>query len=191
MSSIICRTTEFASYIVKKYVSEGNVLIDATCGGGRDTLFLANLSPSKLYAFDIQHEAVEKTEALLSENGFYNQLHDGTINIICDSHVNMSKYVQEKASAVMFNLGYLPGGDKRITTSASETLDSVKKSIELLKKDGIVCITMYSGHKEGKLEKDALLSFASSLNPKQYHCAYINMINQPSSPPEILLITLK
>ena len=191
MSSIICRTTKFALSIAKQYISEGDVLIDATCGGGRDTLFLAKLSPSKLYAFDIQEEAVDKTRNLLSENGFSGQLHDGTIDIICDSHINMSEYVNEPVSVIIFNLGYLPGGDRGITTCVSDTLKAVEEGAALLKKDGLICITMYPGHEEGRREKESLLSFASELDPKKYHCAYIGMINQPKNPPEILLITLR
>ena len=59
MSNLIKNITEFALYLVQGYVSEGDVVVDATCGNGYDTLRLAQLSPAKLYAFDIQQEAVD------------------------------------------------------------------------------------------------------------------------------------
>ena len=63
--------------------------------------------------------------------------------------------------------------------------------MELLKKDGLICITMYSGHPGGQEEKDALLDFSEQLDPGTWHTAYINLKNQRNNPPEILLITLK
>ena len=91
----------------------------------------------------------------------------------------------------MFNLGYLPGGDKLITTKAETTIKAVQDAMELIRKDGLVCITMYSGHTEGKKEKAALLEFAGQLDSAKWHCAYISMPNQKNDPPEILLITRK
>ena len=148
MSNLIKNITEFALYLVQGYISEGDVVVDATCGNGYDTLRLAQLSPAKLYAFDIQQEAV-------------------------------------------FNLGYLPGADKGCTTSASSTMRAVRSCLSRLEPDGLVCITMYSGHPAGRQEKEHLLAFAENLDKRQWHCAYINLINQPAAPPEILLITRK
>ena len=95
------------------------------------------------------------------------------------------------ASAIVFNLGYLPGGDKARTTKAETTLEAVRASLCLLKKDGLLCLTMYSGHPEGTEEKRALLAFAEGLDPKHWHVCYLSMPNQKNHPPEILLISRK
>ncbi|MFR4020788.1 MAG: class I SAM-dependent methyltransferase, partial [Clostridia bacterium] len=94
MSNLIKNITEFALYLVQGYVSEGDVVVDATCGNGYDTLRLAQLSPAKLYAFDIQQEAVDATRKRLREAGFAEKLEDGTIEVICDSHEHLTDHVK-------------------------------------------------------------------------------------------------
>ena len=89
MSNIIQTTTDFAMFIVSGYISPGDVLVDATCGNGHDTLRLLRHGPSALYAFDIQQQAVDNTKELLISNGFRDRLEDGTVKLICDSHENM------------------------------------------------------------------------------------------------------
>ena len=122
MSNLIKNITEFALYLVQGYVSEGDVVVDATCGNGYDTLRLAQLSPAKLYAFDIQQEAVDATRKRLCEAGFAEKLEEGAIEVICDSHEHLTDHVKTFIQAAVFNLGYLPGADKGCTTSASSTM---------------------------------------------------------------------
>lgn len=191
MSNLIQTTTDLAMYMIRGYIGPGDVLIDATCGNGHDTLQLLSAGPSKLYAFDIQKEAIDSTYQLLKEKGFESSLTDGTVKLICDSHENIESYVAGPVKAVIFNLGYLPGCDKTKTTMKSSTLSAAISALGLLDIDGLLCITMYSGHDEGAEEKAALLSWAAKLDPKRYHTAYISMTNQKNSPPEILLITRK
>ncbi len=191
MSNIIQTTTEFAMFIVSGYISPGDVLVDATCGNGHDTLKLLKHEPSALYAFDIQQQAIDSTENLLISNGFAGRLADGTVKLIRDSHENMDSYIAAPVKAVVFNLGYLPGGTKSVVTESGSTAAAVRKALNLLQKDGIVCITMYSGHSGGSEEKAALLSMAGELDSGIYHTAYISITNQKNHPPEILLITRK
>lgn len=189
MSNIVRTTTEFAAYMAAGYMKEGGVFIDATCGNGHDTLRLAKARPSKLYAFDIQACAIGSTRRLLLSNGFGNDLEDGRIELICDSHENMSSYVTAPADVIVFNLGYLPGGSRDITSAESSTLPAFIASLELLGENGLICMSMYSGHEAGRLEKAALLETAKNLDPRSFHVAYISMINQHRDPPEILLVT--
>ena len=197
MSNIIQTTTELAIHMASGYAKKGGVFADATCGNGHDTLRLAKMGPSKLYAFDIQSDAIENTRRLLISEGFGPQLKDGTIELIRDSHENMRDHIGKSAhtaapvDVIIFNLGYLPGGDKHITTGESSTRKAAEASLTLLAKDGLLCITMYSGHPEGQREKEALLGMASALDPRTYHSAYVNMLNQRNEPPELLLITKK
>ncbi len=189
--NLIQTTTEFALFITSGYISQGDVLVDATCGNGHDTLELAKSAPSKLYAFDRQPDAVSNTRDRLIAEGFEDRLDDGTISLICDSHEYMTDYINEPVNVFMFNLGYLPGGDKNFVTTSSSTISAVITALQLLAKNGLICITMYSGHPEGYEEKESLLMFAMELDPSLYHVSYVNMINQHNFPPEILLITKK
>ena len=191
MANLIRQTTQLALHIVRPYVTPDSTVIDATCGNGHDTLALAQMNPAKLYAFDIQEDAVRATTALLEANGYSKSIADGRFILRCASHESMGDYASGPVSAVLFNLGYLPGGDKEITTKKASTLNAVQTAMELLETDGVICITMYSGHDAGKEEKSALLDFAETLDAKQWHTAYISMPNQKHDPPEILLITRK
>lgn len=187
MSNIIRSTTQTALLFISQYLNSGDTVIDATCGNGHDTLALAKMGAGKIYAFDVQETAIRNTESLLIKENI--PLDD--VHLILDSHANMCNYIKEKVQVIVFNLGYLPAADKSITTNASSTINAVREAMKLLKKDGLICISMYSGHPGGEEEKQTLLDFAESLDDRTWHAAYINMRNQRKNPPEILLITLK
>ena len=204
MENIIRQTTELALHIVRAYVKPGDIVVDATCGNGKDTLALAEMRPAGLYAFDVQEEAVRETIRLLEANGYGDSMRGssehGWITVRQLAHEKMPEFFRSSPDeplgaaplkVVIFNLGYLPGGNKAITTRADTTLTAVQGAMELIAPDGLVCVTMYSGHSEGEKEKAALLRFAEELDAGKWHCAYISMPNQQNHPPEILLITRK
>lgn len=87
--------------------------------------------------------------------------------------------------------GYLPGGDHSITTIADETLEGLKAAIKVIRHGGIVTVVLYDGHEAGSEEKKSVLDWAGALDAREYHAAYVNLINQPNHPPEILWITKK
>ena len=108
------------------------------------------------------------------------------------SFVAMGEHVPEKgASAVVFNLGYLPGGDHSITTTADTTLKGLECALRIIKPGGIVTVVMYDGHEKGAEEKKAILGWAEKLDQSRYHVAYVSLINQKNDPPEIVWITKK
>ena len=185
--NIVRNTVSFAMKIAEEYINEGDICIDATAGKGSDTERLCTLAGEKghVYAFDIQKKALDITEKRLEEKGFRN------FTLIHDGHENMSSYVKDEVSAVIFNLGYLPEGDKNITTAPWTTMKGIGEALDIIKCDGIVVIVMYQGHEEGKKEKEKILSWAEELDKSIYHCAYVSMINQKNDPPEILFITKK
>lgn len=187
--NLLTKTTDLAMYMTLAYVNEGDIAVDATCGNGLDTIALSDAVGRKgtVISFDVQPEAVETTRALLRR-----ELKENTV-VVEDSFVNMEEYIGDEIepAAIIFNLGYLPGSDKSIRTTVEETMDGVRTALNLIKKDGVVTITMYSGHLEGAREKEALLSFSRTLPKKDYHVVYLSMLNQPVDPPEILMITKK
>lgn len=191
--NLITKTTVWAMEIVGRYVNAGDTVIDGTMGNGYDTLALAKLvgPEGSVIAFDIQPMALENTKALLEAEGMKD--HPG-IRLILDSNANVKSYVEPGEAgiaAILFNLGYLPGGDKTVTTTKEETLRAVSDAVELVKPGGLVAAVLYSGHEQGAEEKQALLNWAKELPAKAYHVAYISMWNQKKCPPEILLITRK
>lgn len=140
--------------IYEKFIKQKDIVIDATCVNGNDTLLLAKLS-KKVLAFDIQEKAIKNTKKLLNINNINN------VTLINDSHENMDKYLQNyngKISLITFNLGYLPGGDKNITTNHKATVNAIKKGLDILNKKGIILVTCYP-HKEGKIESNKILNY--------------------------------
>lgn len=193
MSNLLVRTTELAMHVTLAYIRRGDTVIDATCGTGRDTAVLAKAvgEPGKVYAFDIQQAAIDRTRERLIEEGILNERF-ASVQLIKDSFVTMGSYVPEGgAAAVVFNLGYLPGGDHSVTTTADETLAGLKEALRIIRPGGIVTVVLYSGHEEGAREKQQVLSWAERLDPGAYHAAYTSFTNQNNDPPEILWITKK
>ena len=153
-------TVKLSHEHMKHHLETGNIVIDATAGRGRDTLFLSELvgDEGHVYAFDIQEEAINSTKSLMEENGKHNY------TLILDSHHNVKKYVDVPIKAGMFNLGYLPGSDKKVTTMRSTTLPAIQAAIELMDKDAIILIAVYPGHKEGELEGEEICEMLSKLS---------------------------
>ena len=156
-------TLGLSHQFIASHVREGAFCIDATCGRGRDTLFLATLcgKSGKVLAFDIQNEAVESTEKLLKENGVEN------VEVYLDSHANLDSYAEkESVDAIMFNFGWLPGGDHHVFSRPETSIEAIRKGLDLLKPGGVMSLCIYHGKETGTAEKDALLPFLETVDPQ-------------------------
>ena len=145
--------------ICKENITNNDYVVDMTIGNGNDTLFLANIS-KKVFGLAIQDIAIKNTQELLKENNvinyeLFNISHD-KINIILNKYKNRIKLI-------LFNLGYLPCGNKNITTNHKTTLDAVKNSFNMLSNDGLILIVFYP-HPEGKLEAEYVLKYLDKNN---------------------------
>lgn len=176
---------EFSHLLLKENIVSGDLVVDATAGNGYDTKFLADLvgTEGKVYSFDIQKDAITKSRKLLENNNLAAQA-----KLILDSHANLDQYLNQKIKAAVFNLGYLPGGNKEIITRKESTITALEKLIKLLKNNGIIILVIYSGHPGGEEEKNAILDFASRLNHKKFNVLNYEFLNQPSYPPQVLAI---
>lgn len=141
-----------------------DVAIDATLGNGHDSLFLSSLF-KKIYAFDIQNLAIKRSKKRL--NNISN------VEIILDSYTNFDNYILEKVDLILYNLGFLPGSDHKIITSAKDTIISIKKGIDMLKDDGQIIIVIYTRH-DSYQEYNDILSFLKTLNN---HISYFLFTN--------------
>ena len=92
-------------YFILQHLREGDTAVDFTMGNGNDTLFLSETvgKTGKVYAFDIQEEALVSTQGYLSDCGA-----PQNYELICASHHLVKEFVKETIKAGMFNLGYLP-----------------------------------------------------------------------------------
>lgn len=169
------KATDLAKQILIENVENKNISVDFTLGRGNDTLFLSENFKS-VYAFDIQRECIQDFEKRNIEN----------VNLILDSHENIDKYLQF-FDCGMYNLGYLPCGNKTITTLKTSTIMSLKKATNILNVGGFISIILYVGHDQGKEESLAVLDFCGGLDNKKFNVAYLNFINK-NFPPSLVLI---
>lgn len=171
--------------IISKYLKEGDTAVDATAGNGNDTLLMAGLvgDAGMVYSFDIQNEALEKTKVKLKENKLEHR-----VKLIRSGHQYMDRFVTAKANAVMFNLGYLPGGDHKIATIPGNTIIAIKISLELLEVGGIITIVVYHGGDSGFAEKNAVIEYVKQLDYKKYSVLLMDFINWINYPPILLYI---
>ena len=178
----------WASELIGPALYPGVVAVDATMGNGRDTLWLCEQvgEAGRVYAFDVQPEAVARTRERLEDAGVADRA-----TLFCTGHENMAGTVPEDVDAVMFNLGWLPGAAHAVTTRTETTLRAVDAALSLLKPDGLVTICVYPGHDEGKRELEALLHWAASLDPKRYDALIKCYLNQPNDPPRLIAVKRK
>lgn len=169
-----------ASEILRQAVSPGDRVIDATMGNGNDTAFLCSLvgDAGRVYAFDLQESAVGSTRKRLSEAGLLNRA-----ELFLLGHEHMAETVPEPVQAVVFNLGWLPGGDHRITTRTDTTLSALGQALDLLRPMGVLTLCAYPGHEEGERELEAVTRFLSSLSPRNYNVLEHRFLNAgPGAP---------
>lgn len=173
---------------VREVIGPGDIAVDATLGNGHDTCFLAEaVGPQgRVYGFDIQAEAVASARTRLSEAGL-----EGRVSLLHRSHGEMVSAlppeVHGRVRAVMFNLGYLPGGDKRVVTASESTLSALEQSLDLLAPGGRVSVLAYTGHPGGREEADAVIAWARRLDPEIW-VVDIEALQRPGAP-ELILIT--
>lgn len=174
-----------AKDICKKVIKTGDIACDCTAGNGNDTVFLAGIvgESGKVYAFDVQKDAIENTQKKLEENELIER-----VKLINDGHEKIDKYIEGKVKLFIFNLGYLPKVSHEITTKADTTLCAVKKCMKLLLKNGAIIINVYYGHENGKEEKKVLEEFCQKINQKEFNVFKLYFMNQANNPPELICI---
>ncbi|MDN7227151.1 class I SAM-dependent methyltransferase [Planococcus sp. N064] len=179
------RVLPFTKSLLEQTVQPGDTVIDATAGNGHDTHFLAGLTGGngKVFAFDIQQEAIDATRKRVE--AFTH------VELIHDSHAKIGDYVSEPISAAVFNLGYLPKGDHNIITKAQSTLAAMEQCLSLLKEQGLLLVVIYSGHDGGSEERDAVMAFVQNLPQVSYDVLKYEFINQRHSPPFLVAIEKK
>ena len=176
----------FSHTLLKKAVNPGDNVIDGTAGLGHDTLFLAQLvgQKGKVFSFDIQQSAIDATNHRINENEVQHQC-----EVIHDGHENVKRYINDQPiSAAIFNLGYLPTGNKTIITKPATTLKAVSAILNNLTPNGIIILVLYYGHPGGKEEKNQVLDFAGNLDQHQYNVLKYQFINQINDPPILIAI---
>ncbi|MGB9804233.1 tRNA (mnm(5)s(2)U34)-methyltransferase, partial [Desulfofundulus sp.] len=100
----------------------------------------------------------------------------------------MAAHVPDHVRAVMFNLGYLPGGDHRIITRPESTLEALKAALSLLASGGRVSLVIYTGHPGATEELRVLEEFTRALPPRYYTVIRLSFWNRSSKAPVVILL---
>ena len=173
-----------ARWVAAQYMAQvlrpGDLAIDATMGNGHDTERLAQLvgPDGHVIAFDIQEQAVENTRQRLEVARLMDR-----VTLIRDSHANMAAYVDRSPRLIAFNLGFLPGGDKQVTTLLDSTLTAVQTAMNLLAPGGMLLVCCYPGHEEGQRELDALRNLFAAVPPQAFNILEHRFVNAgPGAP---------
>ena len=132
----------------------------------------------RVYAFDVQPAALEATRSRLAEEGYA-----GQAELFLLGHEHMREAVGEPVKAIVFNLGWLPGGDHRITTLTATTLPAIQQALALLMPMGVLVICVYPGHPEGEREQEMVTRLLSSLSPREYNVLMQQFLNAGAGAP--------
>ena len=170
-----------AHRFMREHVRPGDLCIDATAGRGRDAALLCELAGEngKVLAFDIQPEALASTRLLLEEKGFLNRA-----ELILESHSEMARFaLPGSVSCVVFNLGWLPGGDHGVFTNAGTSIPAIEAGLSLLRPGGAISLCIYYGRDCGFDERDALLAYLPTIDSRRFTVIVSNFANRPNNPP--------
>ena len=175
---VLDRILPFTKYLLGKVVTKGDLVVDATCGNGNDTIFLSRLvgDEGHVFAFDIQKEAVDATNNKLKEAKIQN------VSLILDGHEQVLNYISREISGAIFNLGYLPGSDKTITTKGETTWKAIVDILSLLKVNGLIVLVIYHGHEAGKVERNYLEELIKTLDPATTTTLKYEFLNKEHAP---------
>lgn len=170
---------------MNRFLRQGDVVVDATMGNGHDTEYLCRLvgGEGHVYAFDIQPQAVENTRARLQAAGLLERA-----SLFCLGHEHMAEKVPSPVDAVLFNLGWLPGGDKSVTTEWATTKTAVLAALALLRPLGVCSVCVYPGHEKGDAERMALGELLAALPPQRFNVLHHRFVNAGPGAPECFLI---
>lgn len=167
--------------------------IDATVGNGHDTVFLAHAVGEQglVAGFDIQEAALETTRRRLVAEGL-----EKRARLFQASHEHMEKELchlpafsanPPLAAVIMFNLGFLPGSDKTLTTRAATTLPALRTALSLITVHGMLSIHMYTGQEHGLEETKQVLEWGRALPRNTWRVLEITQANKERNKEWLLL----
>jgi SAM-dependent methyltransferase len=172
-------------FFLKGRVGEGARVVDATCGNGQDTLLLAELvgSTGRVWAFDIQAEALTRTGERLAAAGLASR-----VTLVPAGHERLAGFVTEPLQAVIFNLGYLPAGDRAVRTAAETTVAALQQAAALLMSGGFILAAVYTGHDGGEEEWQALREWSAALPAHEFNVWQARQLNRSEAAPFLVVV---
>ncbi len=185
MAYVLKSARQLAADCHRSVLSQGGRVIDATMGNGHDTCELARLAGEygRVIAFDVQPEALASTAARLRGEGLLDRC-----ELYLKGHEHVLDIVKEPVHLAVFNLGWLPGGDKTVTTLWETTKAGIGGCMELLLPGGVVTVCAYPGHEEGGRELQELISWLASYPPQRFNVLHQRFLNAGPGAPECFIL---
>lgn len=179
--------------LLAEVLAPGDLGVDLTAGNGRDTLFLAGrVAPhGQVVAFDVQETACRQTAAHLQKEGVaFHAIQAGSrpigpepgVWLVADCHSRVQKYLPRTIKAAVANLGYLPGGDKSLTTRTDTTLAALSQVLESLEPGGRLCVVIYVGHGGGREEGERVIELFAGLSSRSWEFMQLEVGNRCQAP---------
>lgn len=180
---VLPTVVEWSHWIISRVLRPGDVAFDATVGHGHDLVMMATLVGQQglVLGCDIQEHAIESAWQNAEMRGVSDR-----VRLHVESHEHIERICHgenvKQLRAIMYNLSYLPGGDKSIRTRRESTIASLGKALDLLMAGGAMTIVSYRGHEGGAEEAVAVLDWASALPPYQFEVVMYSTPALESSP---------
>ncbi|XP_049931271.1 uncharacterized protein LOC116267813 isoform X2 [Nymphaea colorata] len=168
------RATEVAHAVWQHIVQRGDTAIDATCGNGFDTLALLKMVSDEsrngcVLGLDVQQSALDSTSSLLNQSVDPIQKEQVKLFLMCHSRMQDVVPKGKSIRLIAFNLGYLPRGDKTVTTVPETTFQALQSATEILDSGGLISIIAYVGHPGGRIDVK-IAPFPGLLKGALPHC---------------------
>jgi len=186
MTAALTATHDFLSQRLRP----GGIALDATAGQGHDTVFLARGlgAGGVVHACDVQPAALAATHRRWEQaTGAKAALH---LHLVGHEAVRTS--LEEagvtRLDAIMFNLGYLPGGGREVTTRTATTMAALRALLPLLAPGGVLTVVGYPGHPGGLEELAEVLVWAAGLPPATYLARHLRLLNIGPLRPELVAL---
>ncbi len=179
------RTTELAHTLAGARLRPGDLAVDATVGNGHDTVFLAGaVGPGgRVLGFDVQAEALRATRQRLEAAGLADR-----VTLFEQCHSRLGETVEAGIRVAMFNLGYLPGGDKGRVTLAGTTLAALEAARSRLAPGGLITVIVYPGQPGGEVEAAEVEAWARELDQDAFTAVGYHGLNRAQSPPRLIAV---
>lgn len=171
---------DFSASILRQVLHPGDLAVDATLGNGRDAVLLAEaVGPAgRVFCFDIQELAIRRASERLAAAGVLER-----VVLLRAGHERLAEHLPPEAlrrvRAATFNLGFLPGSDRRVVTRPETTLAALTALLPFMAPSGVVSIAVYTGHPGGQAEGEAIAAWCAALDPALWRAVRHEQVNKP------------
>ncbi|KAA9302113.1 MULTISPECIES: class I SAM-dependent methyltransferase [Aerococcus] len=174
-------------HIIEEALRPGMTALDGTAGTGQDTAFLARLvgPQGRVYAFDIQKQAIQRSQDRLNKEALAQQ-----VTLIQADHAQLDQHLPDdlEIDLACFNLGYLPGADKAIITQGQSTCQAIDSCCQYLKAGAKILVAAYLGHPGGMEEYETVCQHLAQYPQESYNISQVQFLNQRNLPPRLIVI---